>query len=97
MKHEVPTLFYYPKKNEGELNMYFIKNDHEAIVSREIFEKVQERKAKKIRLDIIVSSIKYIESALTFGTIIWYNFFKKSSSVTLFLALYHVLKWYYII
>ena len=35
------------KKNEGELNMYFIENDHEAIVSREIFEKVQERKAKK--------------------------------------------------
>lgn len=35
------------KKNEGELNMYFIDNDHEAIVSREIFEKVQERKAKK--------------------------------------------------
>lgn len=35
------------KKNEGELNMYFIENDHEAIISREIFEKVQEHKAKK--------------------------------------------------
>ncbi len=34
------------KKNEGELAMYFIENDHEAIVSREVFKKVQERKAK---------------------------------------------------
>lgn len=35
------------KKNEGELAMYFIKNDHEAIISREDFEKVQQRKNKK--------------------------------------------------
>ncbi len=34
------------KKNEGELAMYFIENDHEAIVSRDVFKKVQERKAK---------------------------------------------------
>ncbi len=32
------------KKNEGELAIYFIKNDHEAIISRDIFETVQERK-----------------------------------------------------
>lgn len=32
------------KKNEGELAMYFIKNDHEAIISREDFEMVQQRK-----------------------------------------------------
>ena len=35
------------KKNEGELDMFFIKNDHEAIISREIFNMVQERKAGK--------------------------------------------------
>ena len=35
------------KKNEGELDMYFIENDHEAIVSREVFEKVKERKSVK--------------------------------------------------
>ncbi|MCM1271776.1 MAG: recombinase family protein [Ruminococcus flavefaciens] len=35
------------KKNDGELAMYFIENDHEAIVSREIFEKVQNKKSKK--------------------------------------------------
>ena len=35
------------KKNEGELAMYFIKNNHEAIISREIFEKVQKRKSGK--------------------------------------------------
>ena len=35
------------KKNEGELAMYFIENDHEAIVSREVFEKVKERKSVK--------------------------------------------------
>ena len=32
------------KKNEGELAMYFIPNDHEAIISREIYEMVQKRK-----------------------------------------------------
>ncbi len=35
------------KKNEGELAMYFIENDHEAIISREMFEIVQKRKKKK--------------------------------------------------
>lgn len=35
------------KKNEGELDMYFIENNHEAIVSREIFERVQKKKLKK--------------------------------------------------
>lgn len=34
------------KKNEGELAMYFIENDHEAIVSREMFKNVQKRKNK---------------------------------------------------
>ena len=33
-------------KNEGELSMYFIENDHEAIIEREIFEAVQKRKTK---------------------------------------------------
>lgn len=32
------------KKNEGEFAMFFIKNDHEAIISREDFEMVQQRK-----------------------------------------------------
>ncbi len=35
------------KKNEGELDMFFIENDHEAIVNRETFEAVQRRKANK--------------------------------------------------
>lgn len=34
------------KKNEGELAMYFIENDHEAIVGREVFDAVQKRKIK---------------------------------------------------
>lgn len=34
-------------KNEGELSMYFIENDHEAIIKREIFEAVQKRKTKQ--------------------------------------------------
>ena len=33
-------------KNEGELDMYFIENDHEAIINREVFNAVQKRKAK---------------------------------------------------
>ena len=32
------------KKNEGEFAMYFIKNDHEAIVSRKVFDRVQKKK-----------------------------------------------------
>lgn len=32
------------KKNEGELAMYFIENDHEAIISRDVFATVQEMK-----------------------------------------------------
>ena len=32
------------KKNNGELDMYFIENDHEAIVSREVFNRVQKKK-----------------------------------------------------
>lgn len=32
------------KKNNGELDMYFIENDHEAIVSREEFDRVQKKK-----------------------------------------------------
>lgn len=34
------------RKNEGELAKYFIENDHKAIIEREIFEAVQERKTK---------------------------------------------------
>lgn len=34
-------------KNERELSMYFIENDHEAIIEREIFEAVQKRKTKQ--------------------------------------------------
>ena len=33
------------KKNEGELAMYFIENDHEAIISRDVFAAVQQRKS----------------------------------------------------
>ena len=35
------------KKNNGELDMYFIENDHEPIISREVFEQVQIKKGKK--------------------------------------------------
>ena len=35
------------KKNEGELAMYFIENDHEAIIGRDMFEAVQNRKSLK--------------------------------------------------
>lgn len=35
------------KKNEGELAMHFIKNNHEAIVSRKVFEYVQSIKKAK--------------------------------------------------
>ena len=34
------------RKNEGELAKYFIEKDHKAIIEREIFEAVQERKTK---------------------------------------------------
>lgn len=34
------------KKNNGELDMYLIENDHEPIISREMFDRVQKRKSK---------------------------------------------------
>lgn len=38
------------KKNEGELAMYFIENDHEAIIDRETFNKVQKLKNKDLHV-----------------------------------------------
>ena len=40
------------KKNEGELDMFFIKNDHKVIISREDFEMVQQ--LKKIKMFILI-------------------------------------------
>lgn len=37
------------KKNKDELDMYFIENDHESIISRDVFEAVQERKVKYVQ------------------------------------------------
>ncbi|WP_303826120.1 recombinase family protein [Ruminococcus flavefaciens] len=37
------------KKNTGELDMYFIENDHEPIVSREDYKSVQAKKRKSTR------------------------------------------------
>lgn len=34
-------------KNTGELDMYFIENNHEPIINREIFKKVNIRKVGK--------------------------------------------------
>lgn len=34
------------KKNEGELNIHFIKNDHEAIVSRGVYDMAQKKRKK---------------------------------------------------
>lgn len=41
------------KKNKDELDMYFIENDHESIISRDVFEAVQERKVK--------NKVKYVQ------------------------------------
>lgn len=46
------------KKNEGELNMYFIENDHEAIISRDEFTTVQEMKNKLNRREGQTSALK---------------------------------------
>lgn len=34
------------KKNEGELSMYLVENAHEAIIDKDIFDKVQKMKLK---------------------------------------------------
>lgn len=34
------------KKNEGELNIHFIKNDHEAIISRGVYDMAQKKRKK---------------------------------------------------
>ena len=44
------------KKNNGELIMYFIENNHEAIVSREVFDRVQKKKLD-VRKKKLINSI----------------------------------------
>lgn len=46
-------------KNYGEVPQYYVKHNHQAIVQRELFDKVQEIKAKR--------SIKYKQSPKTFS------------------------------
>lgn len=40
------------KKNKGELPMYLVENNHEAIIPKEIFDKVQEKIALKKKLGV---------------------------------------------
>ena len=42
------------EKNDGTFSMFFVENAHEAIVDKEIFEKVQERKkAHSKRIEVL--------------------------------------------
>lgn len=50
------------KKNEGELDKYYVENSHEAIVSKEVFEEVQ----KKIESRKRKKETKYALSDLTY-------------------------------
>ena len=49
--YRVDYLNKITKRNKGERNQYYCENDHEAIISREVFEKAQEiRKARRSKI-----------------------------------------------
>lgn len=70
------------KKNEGELNQYYVESNHEPIINKEIFEKVQlmiEKRGKKSSTKYALSDIlKCSECGNKYRRTIWKN--KKSET-----------------
>ena len=63
------------EKNNGELPMYLVENNHEAIISRGLFNQIQEEMARRANLDRVariarwhtsgqLSSVAYLLIAL---------------------------------
>lgn len=68
------------KKNEGEVEQYYIKDNHEAIIPRETFERVQrllkkksEDKYKHSSVSIFSSRIKCGSCGANYGSKLWHS------------------------
>ena len=55
------------KKNEGEVPQYYIENDHEAIVSREVFDAVQREFERRRNLENRYSGVNILSSKIVCG------------------------------
>jgi hypothetical protein len=79
-RYTVDFLTKKQKVNEGEIPQYYVENNHEGIVSAEIFEMVQQemekRKVGKGRysgVDIFSSKIKCGECGSNYGAKVWHS------------------------
>ena len=68
------------KKNEGEVQQYYVENSHEGIISKEVFEMVQQelekRSTSKNRysgVSIFSSKIKCMECGNFYGSKVWHS------------------------
>ncbi len=55
------------KKNEGEVPQYYVENDHEPIVSREVFDAVQREFERRRNLDNRYSGVNILSSKIVCG------------------------------
>ncbi|WP_302123427.1 recombinase family protein [uncultured Dialister sp.] len=79
-KFTVDFLTNKSKKNEGEVPQYYVQNNHEAIISPQVFDLVQEemrkRKNSKIRhsgISIFSSKIKCGQCGSWYGAKVWHS------------------------
>lgn len=79
-KFTVDFLTKKSKRNEGEVPQYYVQNNHEAIISPQVFDLVQEemrkRKNSKIRhsgISIFSSKIKCGQCGSWYGAKVWHS------------------------
>ena len=68
------------KKNEGEVAQYYVEGNHEAIISPEVFDMVQDEMAKRVQgkqrysgVSIFSSKIKCADCGCWYGSKIWHS------------------------
>ena len=68
------------KKNNGEIPQYYVENNHESIISKEVFEMVQQEIKKRTKggrrysgVGIFGSKIKCMERGSWYGTKVWHS------------------------
>ena len=68
------------KKNQGEVQQYYVENSHEGIISKEVFEMVQQElekrstsKNKYSGVNIFSSKIKCAECGNLYGSKVWHS------------------------
>lgn len=55
------------KKNEGEVNQYYVENGHEAIIAPWLFDYVQEKFKERLKFNSLYSGVSYYYSKFICG------------------------------